>query len=218
VSEIKIESTVIKMSIGRTDKDEREESSGLCTKLTFDVVGSPRALARMANLLKQGNTNIKLVIVATNAATDVSVETVELPHQMGLGEVPERAHDQTANAAFPPIPDNPEPGATAIRTGEPIVTEAEANAEFDAMPSGNTSKPHPLEGLKIKQPKEGQTEFTVSLNGTKEKGELVPTILKVFCAKDSKELTDTLLSYEQSKNRDLLLEILQINQMPESVR
>lgn len=135
MSTIEIESTVTKMKIGKTEKDEREESSGLTTQLAFSVVGSPRSLARMANLLKQGNVNITLVIKATNAATDVKVESIELPHQMGLGEIPippvpppAPATDMTANAGQPPIQEKTEPGVTAIRTGEPIVAGAETEA------------------------------------------------------------------------------------------
>jgi hypothetical protein len=213
---IEIKAKVIKWRIGKTERDERDENeSGLTSEYQFKVAGSPKNGARMMKLMRSGF-EVELIVRCTEAISDVEVTDIDLTHQMSFGERP--VNDMTANAAFPPIPDNPEPGATAIRTGEPIVTEAEANAEFDAMPSGNTKGKPDLNGLKIKQPKEGQTEFTVSLNGTREKGELIPTILKVFCAKDSKELTDTLLSYEQSKNRDLLLEILQINQMPESVR
>jgi hypothetical protein len=125
LSTIEIESTVTKMKIGKTEKDKREESSGLSTQLSFEVVGSPRALARMANLLKQGNTNISLIIKATNAATDVEVKTLDLPHQMGLGEQPVppvRTEDLTANAGFPPVEEKAEPGTTPIRTGEPITT------------------------------------------------------------------------------------------------
>lgn len=125
MSEITIESTVTKMKIGKTEKDEREESSGLSTQLSFEVVGSPRQLARMANLLKQGNTNISLIIRATNAATDLKVETINLPHQMGLGEVPvppvRQKEDLTANAGLPPAAEDVlKAGNTPIRTGEPI--------------------------------------------------------------------------------------------------
>ena len=81
--EIEIKSTVLKMYIGKTEKDKEE---GLITKLSFDVKGSPTSLARMANLLKQGEVNIVLAIKATNAATDVEVNTINLPHQMSLGE------------------------------------------------------------------------------------------------------------------------------------
>jgi hypothetical protein len=200
---------------GSTGNEETKQT----IKLHFNVQTTIKDLARAIHWQKAG---APLYIDIGSDLIDDDLEIRKVNYQLDfIAEKvvsPPASHDQTANAAFPPIPDNPEPGATAIRTGEPIVTEAEANAEFDAMPSGNTKGKPDLNGLKIKQPKEGQTEFTVSLNGTKEKGELVPTILKVFCAKDSKELTDTLLSYEQSKNRDLLLEILQINQMPESVR
>lgn len=243
MSEIKIESTVLKMSIGKTDKDERTETSGLCTKLSFDVVGSPRSLARMANLLKQGNVNIKLVVVATNAATDVNVETVDLPHQMGLGEQPvPPVSDLTANAGHPPITgadgaghpveDKPEPGTTPVRAGEPITPEEkarqteEANRDFDAMKSGS-DKPGvvivDLSSFKVKMPAEGQDEYTVSLDGVKKKGaDLVSCVMTVFNSKavsaaTPKDLINTLLLYPQSKNRDILLEVLQIGGMPEKV-
>jgi hypothetical protein len=120
------------MQIGKTEKDEREEEpgSGLKTSLSFIVAGTPRALARMANLLKQGNVNLDLIIEATNAATDVEVKTLDLPHQMGLGETPvPPVQDLTANAGFPPMEEKAEPGTTPIRTGEPIA--ATLNGELE---------------------------------------------------------------------------------------
>ncbi len=113
--EIQIEAAVLKMVIGKTEKDERQENSGLVTNLSFQVVGHPRNLARMANLLKQGNVNTNLIIKATNAATDVKVETIDLEHQMTL---------DTA-LKTPPKETKPEdksiPGSTPVRSGEPIV-------------------------------------------------------------------------------------------------
>jgi hypothetical protein len=121
------------MKIGKTERDEREESSGLTTQLSFEVVGSPRQLARMANVLKQGNVNIKLILECTNAATDVDVTTRDLPHQMGLGEgpmPPVRKEDLTANAGFPPMEEKAEPGTTPIRTGEPIAANLNGEPEI----------------------------------------------------------------------------------------
>jgi hypothetical protein len=119
LSNIEIDAAVIKMSIGKTERDEREESSGLHTHLAFDVVGSPRNLARMANLLKQGNVNINLIIKATNAATDIKVESIELPHQVSFDEGLKNAQEA---ARMPPAAiDTLKAGNTPIRTGDPIV-------------------------------------------------------------------------------------------------
>jgi len=237
---IQIEAVVLKMKIGKTEKDEREETSGLTTKLDFEVVGSPRALARMANVLKQGNTNIKLILEVTNAATDVDVTTRELPHQMGLGE-------------SAPAVEFSQPGITPVRTGEPIVQDGvkatedeiarnkqreESDKQFDAIESANpntvkvsgetSEKPGvvivDLSQFAIKVPAEGEDKYTVSLNGTRKKGtDLIRSILTVFnskavACKTAKDLSDTLLLYPQSQNRDMLLEILQFGKMPEGVK
>jgi hypothetical protein len=237
------------MKIGKTEKDEREETSGLTTDLNFQVVGSPRNLARMANMLKQGNVNISLILRATNAATDVEVNSIELPHQMGLGETP-LPPVRSAAARMPPVktngkvnlcesceafksceleirksgvatceghvPAKPLPGSTTIRTGEPIV------------PGAEEKKPSPvivdlsLFSIKVLDDNKG---YKVSLNGTSKKSadDLIGSILTVFnskavVCKSAKELSDILLLYPKSENRDLLLEVLTSGKMPEAAK
>lgn len=150
MAKLEIEMNVLKMSIGRTDKDETQESSGLRTQLAFAVKGSPRSLARMANLLKQGNVDINLIVVATNAATDLKIESFDLDHQMKLGEAPKNL---SPAASQPPVANATEHqqtidqsinvlmvGNTPIRTGEPLV---------NSIPSGvpDTDKPIVTPGI-----------------------------------------------------------------------
>ncbi|MDD5045154.1 MAG: hypothetical protein PHG51_06415 [Candidatus Omnitrophica bacterium] len=141
--QLEIEATVLKMVIGKTDKDEREDTSGLVTKLAFDVVGSPRNLARMANLLKQGNVNTMLIIKATNAATDVKVETVNIPHQMNLDEgMKNNTSAASGNSVLDQAEDVLKAGSTPIRTGDPIVPGTVAAP-------GEKVEPKPIPGICI---------------------------------------------------------------------
>jgi hypothetical protein len=244
---VEITMQVSKLVLGKTQWDEKD--CGLTTQLNFKCVAHPNEIGRISNLLKQ-NVPMSVTIVSNQAEWDLSYSKLEKGEPLDL----------TANASQPPVEDVLKAGSTPIRTGEPIVDgandpdelpettdeeinadsteaerlsqEAEANAEFDAMPSGdggngNGHKPKSvivdLSDLVIKVPEGKREKYSVSLGGCTKRGEeLVGTILTVFNSKavpanTSEQLIDALFEHPQSANRDMLLEVLRVGHMPEAV-
>lgn len=113
---VEINQRVLKMSIGKTEKDERTDNSGLVTKLSFDVVGHPKNLARLANVLKQPNVEVNLIVRATNMPTDMEVTSIELDHQLSLDATMKKLVQDEEEAV-----DVLKAGSTPVRTGDPIV-------------------------------------------------------------------------------------------------